>query len=95
MNRRRRNLFGQRGYFEFLRNVFFFSVSQSIFIYSLIDFKPLTYEDYDYPEWADILGWGLSLLSIVQIPLWAVISIIRMDAPTWKEVNMIFIATIR
>ncbi|KAK7574237.1 hypothetical protein V9T40_011428 [Parthenolecanium corni] len=60
-------------------------ILSAIFIYSLIDFKPLTYEDYDYPDWADALGWCLSGLSIIQIPLWAIIIIIRQDAPTWKE----------
>lgn len=59
---------------------------QAIFIYSLIDFKPLTYENYDYPDWADSIGWGLSCLSIIQIPLWAIICICRQDGPTWKEV---------
>lgn len=70
---------------EFNTNLFVCS-SQAIFIYSLIDFKPLTYEDYDYPDWADGIGWGLSCLSIIQIPLWAIICICRQDGPTWKEV---------
>ncbi len=63
-----------------------FFLFQGIFIYSLIDFKPLKYEDYDYPDWADALGWGLSCLSIIQIPFWAVVSILRQEAPTLKEV---------
>ncbi|XP_034255011.1 sodium-dependent proline transporter-like isoform X1 [Thrips palmi] len=55
-----------------------------IFIYSLVDYKPLKYEDYDYPDWADALGWMLALASMIQIPFWAVVQVARQKG-TLKE----------
>lgn len=46
-------------------------VLTSIIIASLYNHRPLTYTDYDYPEWADIFGWMLTCAIIFQIPLWA------------------------
>lgn len=57
-----------------------------IFIYSLVDYKPLRYEDYDYPDWADALGWCLALASMIQIPFWAVVQVARQKG-TLKEVG--------
>ncbi|KAF6200954.1 hypothetical protein GE061_005401 [Apolygus lucorum] len=48
-----------------------------ILVYSFIQFKPLKYEDYDYPDWADAIGWTLAGVSTIQIPLWAFIMIWR------------------
>ncbi|XP_039287261.1 sodium-dependent proline transporter [Nilaparvata lugens] len=56
-----------------------------IFIYSLIDYKPLHYENYDYPDWADGIGWVLAGLSTLQIPVWAIAIVLRQKGPTFKE----------
>ncbi|KAK0072833.1 hypothetical protein PV326_014077 [Microctonus aethiopoides] len=31
-------------------------------------YEPLSYEDYIYPEWANIIGWLITLSSIAMIP---------------------------
>ncbi|CAG0887346.1 unnamed protein product [Darwinula stevensoni] len=59
--------------------------SQFIFVYSLIMHQPLHYEEYDYPDWADGIGWFLALISVAQIPIWAVIAVIRSPGATFKE----------
>ncbi|XP_052126835.1 sodium-dependent nutrient amino acid transporter 1-like [Frankliniella occidentalis] len=56
-----------------------------IFVYSLVDYKPLKYEEYDYPDWADALGWMLALASMIQIPFWGVIQVCRQPGATFKE----------
>ncbi|XP_076319913.1 sodium-dependent proline transporter-like isoform X2 [Tachypleus tridentatus] len=56
-----------------------------IFIYSLIEHEPLKYGDYNYPYWADGIGWLLALLSMGQIPLWAVVMIQRQKGPGLKN----------
>ena len=38
-------------------------------IFSWVQYQPITYGDYVYPPWAIGLGWGLSALSLVCIPL--------------------------
>ena len=41
-------------------------------VYGVIstDAPPLTYGNYQYPDWANKLGWGVALLSILSIPLY-------------------------
>ncbi|XP_061682411.1 sodium- and chloride-dependent GABA transporter 2-like [Syngnathoides biaculeatus] len=47
-------------------------VSMGSFIYSLVEYKPLTYNRiYVYPTWAHVVGWMMALSSILQIPGWA------------------------
>ncbi|XP_063350211.1 sodium- and chloride-dependent GABA transporter 2-like [Pelmatolapia mariae] len=47
-------------------------VSLGSFIYSLIEYQPLTFNRwYIYPSWAYVLGWILALSSILLVPGWA------------------------
>ncbi|XP_067126214.1 sodium- and chloride-dependent glycine transporter 2-like isoform X2 [Centruroides vittatus] len=48
-----------------------------IFIYSLTEHKSITYDTIPYPEWADGIGWVLVLITILQIPLWAIYVLIK------------------
>ena len=34
-----------------------------------VDYKRSSYDDYTYPVWADVLGWGFTLVSVLAIPL--------------------------
>lgn len=55
---------------------------QGCFIFSLVRYKPLTYNKiYEYPEWAVGLGWTLALASMICIPMVVVIKIIQSDGP--------------
>ncbi|XP_068082060.1 sodium-dependent proline transporter-like [Anabrus simplex] len=56
-----------------------------IFVYSLVGFKPLNYESYDYPDWADAIGWGLACLSMLQIPGWAIVIVLKQPGNNLKE----------
>uniref|UniRef100_A0A3Q2XZH9 Solute carrier family 6 member 6b n=1 Tax=Hippocampus comes TaxID=109280 RepID=A0A3Q2XZH9_HIPCM len=52
------------------------------FIFSLVKYKPLTYNKvYEYPDWAIGVGWTLALASMICIPMVVVIKIIRSDGP--------------
>ena len=42
-----------------------------IIIYGLIGHEPLSYEDYVYPSWANVLGWCIAGSSMIMIPLMA------------------------
>ncbi|XP_062264122.1 sodium- and chloride-dependent GABA transporter 2-like isoform X1 [Platichthys flesus] len=42
------------------------------FICSFVDYQPLTFGNYVYPDWAYHLGWALALSSIIVIPIWAI-----------------------
>uniref|UniRef100_A0A8C9WYL7 Transporter n=1 Tax=Sander lucioperca TaxID=283035 RepID=A0A8C9WYL7_SANLU len=43
-----------------------------ILISSIVQYTPAHYEKYTYPGWAEVVGWGVSLVSIVWIPLGAI-----------------------
>uniref|UniRef100_A0A665SY44 Transporter n=1 Tax=Echeneis naucrates TaxID=173247 RepID=A0A665SY44_ECHNA len=52
------------------------------FIFSLVKYKPLTYNKiYEYPDWAIGIGWTLALASMICIPMVVVIKIIQSDGP--------------
>ncbi|KAL6447806.1 hypothetical protein ACFW04_000140 [Cataglyphis niger] len=46
-----------------------------IIVYGLMGYEPLSYEDYIYPVWANVLGWLIACSSIVMIPGMAIYKI--------------------
>ncbi|KAM7413494.1 hypothetical protein PAMA_020738 [Pampus argenteus] len=47
-------------------------VSLGTFIFSLVEYQPLTYNRwYVYPAWVYVLGWMLASSSIIMVPGWA------------------------
>jgi len=48
-------------------------------------YEPLAHPGGDLPLFADGLGWGLALCSIIQIPIWAGIAIHQAKGDTFKE----------
>lgn len=58
------------------------SVFQGCFIFSLVKYKPLTYNKvYEYPDWSIGLGWCLALSSMICIPMVMVIKILQSEGP--------------
>ncbi|XP_033226125.1 sodium-dependent dopamine transporter-like [Belonocnema kinseyi] len=47
-----------------------------IIVYGLMGYEPLSYEDYVYPLWANILGWFIASSSVAMIPGVAIYKII-------------------
>ncbi|KAF7989109.1 hypothetical protein HCN44_007419 [Aphidius gifuensis] len=39
-----------------------------IIVYGLLGYEPLSYEEYTYPAWANIIGWLITSSSIAMIP---------------------------
>lgn len=51
-------------------------VTLGSFIFSVVDYKPLTFNRwYVYPDWAYVLGWLLALSSVVLIPGWSLVKL--------------------
>lgn len=49
-------------------------------------YEPLTYEDYVYPLWANVMGWLIASSSIIMIPGVAIYKII-VTPGTFVQVN--------
>ena len=58
-----------------------------IWIFTLYDYQAPTYNNgqYEYPWWCILLGWCIAALSILPIPIMAVISIIKAKGDTLLE----------
>ncbi|CAM4794437.1 unnamed protein product [Rotaria magnacalcarata] len=44
----------------------------SIAIFSLIEYEPVKYKNYQFPSWAEYIGWCIALSSILAIPIYAI-----------------------
>ena len=53
------------------------AVLSFITIYSLVQHRPLSYGEYDFPDWADVIGWMLTTFIVGQIPCWALFAVWR------------------
>ncbi|KAJ8936474.1 hypothetical protein NQ314_012337 [Rhamnusium bicolor] len=43
-------------------------ISQSVFIFNLVQWAPVKYLNYEFPLWAHLFGWGTALTSMLCIP---------------------------
>ncbi|CAG0881434.1 unnamed protein product [Darwinula stevensoni] len=48
-----------------------------LLIFTFVNHTPVTYNDYEYPTWAIILGWVMALCSLVPIPAVALFQIFK------------------
>ncbi|KAJ0180526.1 hypothetical protein K1T71_003930 [Dendrolimus kikuchii] len=58
----------------------------ALWVASLVDYTPPSYRHYQYPAWAQALGWIIASLSLLCIPVYAVIVIVRSPGDTLREV---------
>merc|ERR1719402_2006937 len=43
-----------------------------VFFYYIFTYKPVSYGDYEYPMWAEVMGLLISASSMICVPLYAV-----------------------
>lgn len=64
-----------------------FYLSQATFLFSLIRYTPLKYNNvYEYPTWGIAVGWLMALSSMICIPLYVVIILLKTKG-SLKEVK--------
>ncbi|KAG7165430.1 Sodium- and chloride-dependent glycine transporter 1-like 1 [Homarus americanus] len=59
-------------------------VVTTILIFSWIDYVPARYGDYQFPVWANVVGWMLSFSSVTLIPIVAIYKILWEKGPLVK-----------
>ncbi|XP_070992609.1 sodium- and chloride-dependent GABA transporter ine-like [Oncorhynchus clarkii lewisi] len=66
-----------------------------ILISSIVQYTPARYgKSYTYPVWAEVVGWGISLVSIVWIPLGALHEICRNKGTLMQRIKTAMTPTI-
>lgn len=59
-----------------------------IFIYMLVNIKPLQYSDLDFPDSATAAGWIFFAIGVIQFPLWAIWLLTRKgDLTLWEALQ--------
>ncbi len=56
-------------------------------IFNWTDYKPVTYGEYEFPGWAEGLGWGIASLSLVCIPIGMIKAVYEAKGPTLLKVR--------
>ncbi|KAI5104000.1 sodium- and chloride-dependent glycine transporter 1 isoform X1 [Silurus meridionalis] len=56
-----------------------------ILIFTVIQYKPITYNDYVYPDWSLVIGFCMALSSVICIPVYALFKISMSDGTTFLE----------
>lgn len=60
---------------------------QFILIFTVIQYKPITYNDYVYPNWSLVIAFCMALSSVICIPVYAIFKIAMSDGTTILEVS--------
>lgn len=58
----------------------------TILVFTWIDFTPAKYDTYEFPPWANAVGWLLSFSSVSCIPIVAIYKILREDGTLRERV---------
>lgn len=49
----------------------------AIMVFTWVDYTPSSYGQYNFPKWADVLGWMITMTSVAAIPAVMIITILR------------------
>lgn len=61
--------------------------SQFILVFTVIQYRPISYNDYVYPTWAISIGFLMALSSVICIPIYAIYKVCRSEGDTLLEVG--------
>ncbi|XP_055372359.1 sodium-dependent nutrient amino acid transporter 1-like isoform X2 [Condylostylus longicornis] len=61
------------------------AIMLAILIYTFASYSPIEYKDIKYPEWAYALGWTISAIGIMQVPIWIVVAVIKQPGETFLD----------
>nr|XP_009679263.1 PREDICTED: sodium- and chloride-dependent glycine transporter 1 [Struthio camelus australis] len=56
-----------------------------ILVFTVIQYRPISYNDYVYPTWAISIGFLMALSSVICIPIYAIYKVCRSEGDTLME----------
>ncbi|KAG2461352.1 SC6A9 protein, partial [Polypterus senegalus] len=59
--------------------------TQFILVFTVVQYKPITYNDYTYPNWAVAIGFLMALSSVICIPGYALFKVCTSEGETFLE----------
>ena len=62
---------------RFTFNNSFINIVQFVLVFYFFDYEPLTVYGYEYPFWANVLGWILCMIPFLCVPGWAIFEVYR------------------
>ncbi|XP_037916674.1 sodium-dependent nutrient amino acid transporter 1-like isoform X2 [Hermetia illucens] len=57
----------------------------AILIYTFVSYEPLQYKGQTYPAWSYAVGWCISALGVLQLPIWICVAVIRQPGDSLGE----------
>lgn len=66
---------------------FSFSPSQFVVVASTLTSSSLKYDEYVFPYWANFVGWGIAMSSMLFVPVYAIYKFLSLPG-TFKEVSI-------
>lgn len=61
---------------------------QFILVFTVIQYRPITYNTYVYPSWAITIGFLMALSSVICIPIYAVYCVLRSEGDSLLQVGL-------
>ena len=58
-------------------------------MFSWINYKGSSYDDYIFPAWANVLGWCITFSSVVCIPIVGLFKIARAEGSLWARLSQL------
>jgi len=60
------------------------AICVGIFIFYVVQYEPLVYMNYRYPWWGEVIGWCMTMSSVLVIPGYAIFIFFKTKG-TWRE----------
>lgn len=60
---------------------------QFILVFTVIQYRPISYNEYVYPTWAISIGFLMALSSVICIPIYAIYKVCHSEGDTLLEVG--------
>ena len=62
------------------------SVYKVLLLASLVMYRPPTYGTYKFPEYAIVIGWMITVIPLIPLPVMGFLAVKRTRGDSWKQV---------